>query len=343
MSSVSRIIRYFSSLLASLLFVACGGCSSTSATFAPTARAQGPCDLYASATPCVAAFSTTRALYAAYSGPLYQVTRASDATTMNIGLLSDGYANAASQDFFCINTTCTITTIYDQSSGRNDLIVSPPGGAARGAGPNGYDLPAVANALPVMAGGHNVYGISINSGMGYRNDATKGIAVNAQPEGVYMVTSTFHLNNKCCFDFGNAEVNNKDNGKGHMDAINMSCAGSPCTSYSPGLDLEKGTYSSLTVAPGTVFVTDMASNDGLQYYTLWNGNAQSGSLSTIGTTALPSGYSPMKLEGAIILGTGGDNSDGDSGEFFEGVMTIGAPTASVMSSVQDNIVAAGYR
>jgi hypothetical protein len=36
------------------------------------------CDLYASATPCVAAFSTTRALYRAYTGPLYQVTRQSD-------------------------------------------------------------------------------------------------------------------------------------------------------------------------------------------------------------------------------------------------------------------------
>jgi hypothetical protein len=30
-----------------------------------------PCDLYASATPCVAAFSTTRALYRKYTGPLY--------------------------------------------------------------------------------------------------------------------------------------------------------------------------------------------------------------------------------------------------------------------------------
>ena len=45
-----------------------------------------PCDLYASATPCVAAFSTTRALYSAYTGPLYQVTRQSDKTYTDIGL-----------------------------------------------------------------------------------------------------------------------------------------------------------------------------------------------------------------------------------------------------------------
>ncbi|KAG5915040.1 hypothetical protein E4U42_000172, partial [Claviceps africana] len=34
----------------------------------------GPCDIYAAGgTACVAAHSTTRALYAAYTGPLYQV------------------------------------------------------------------------------------------------------------------------------------------------------------------------------------------------------------------------------------------------------------------------------
>lgn len=38
-----------------------------------------PCDIYAAGkTPCVAAHSTTRALYSAYNGRLYQVTRGSD-------------------------------------------------------------------------------------------------------------------------------------------------------------------------------------------------------------------------------------------------------------------------
>ncbi len=111
-----------------------------------------PCDLYASATPCVAAFSTTRALYSAYTGPLYQVMRQSDKTYANIGLLPDGYAKAAAQDAFCANTSCTITKLYDQSPNHNDLTPAPPGGAARGPGPNGYDIPAVANALPANRG-----------------------------------------------------------------------------------------------------------------------------------------------------------------------------------------------
>ena len=39
------------------------------------------------ARPCVAAHSTTRALYASYNGPLYQVMRQSDGKTLDIGVV----------------------------------------------------------------------------------------------------------------------------------------------------------------------------------------------------------------------------------------------------------------
>jgi hypothetical protein len=151
-------------------------------------------------------------LFAVYSGPLYQVTRASDNTTTNIGPLGDGsgYANAAAQDAFCLNTTCTITELYDQTTNGNNLTPAPPGEERAGPGPNGYDLPASATALPVIAAGHKVYGVLISSEVGYRNDSTKNIAVHGAPEGVYDVSSTVNLspNNSCCFDFGNVETNN---------------------------------------------------------------------------------------------------------------------------------------
>ena len=56
-----------------------------------------------------------------------------------------------------------------------------------------------------------------------------------------------------------------------------------------------------------------------------------------------SGYNPMKKEGAIILGIGGDNSKGGAGTFYEGVMTSGYPTDATENAVQANIVAAGYK
>ena len=48
-----------------------------------------PCDLIAASTPYVAAIRTTRALYRAYTGPLYLVTRQSDHDHKNIGLLGN--------------------------------------------------------------------------------------------------------------------------------------------------------------------------------------------------------------------------------------------------------------
>jgi len=80
-------------------------------------------DIYAAGgTPCVAAHSTTRALLAAYNGSLYQVRRASDNATRDIGVLATGgSANAATQDSFCAGTTCVVTVVYDQTRRGNDL------------------------------------------------------------------------------------------------------------------------------------------------------------------------------------------------------------------------------
>src|ERR1700761_1383292 len=117
---------------------------------APASAASLPCDIYASAgTPCVAAHSTTRALYAAYSGPLYQVRRSSDNATTNISPLSaGGVANSATQDSFCSGTSCVITEIYDQSGNGNNLADAPGGGAA--GGPEGL---ANATAAPATVEG----------------------------------------------------------------------------------------------------------------------------------------------------------------------------------------------
>ena len=248
--------------------------------------AGAPCDIYAAAhTACAAAFSTTRALYKSYAGPLYQVTRKSDGKTSNIGLLSDGFANAATQDAFCSGTTCTITKIFDQSPHHNDLGIAPPGTYRAGQGPGGYDLPADAMKLPVTAGGHKVYGIYMLAGMGYRDDTTVGIAVNGQPEGVYMVASGTRFNSGCCFDFGNAETNDHDNGPGHMDAVNLRC--DSASNLHVGLDMEAGTYPPFSMPSNLSFVTAMGANDGQKTYSVYWGNAQQGCLTSSGLLSLP--------------------------------------------------------
>jgi len=309
------------------------------------------CDIYASGgTPCVAAHSTVRGLFGAYNGRLYQVRRASDGATTDIGTLTaGGYANASAQDSFCAGTSCTITMIYDQSSYNNGLSIEGPGGTVQTA-----DSGASANALPISVNGNAVYGVRVTPGVGYRNNATSGVAKGGSPEGMYMVTSGTYVNNGCCFDYGNAETSGNDTGNGHMDALNFgtACVFGPCSGSGPWVeaDLENGQYmgngSNLAnQSIGSDFVTAMLKNNGQTTFALKGGNAQSGGLTTEYAGSLPTinpGYTPMSLEGAVVLGTGGDNSNWGLGSFFEGAMTSGYPSDAVESAVQANIVAAGY-
>ena len=54
-------------------------------------------------------------------------------------------------------------------------------------------------------------------------------------------------------------------------------------------------------------------------------------------------YQPMRKKGAIILGTGGDNSNGAQGTFYEGVVASGATSAATDDAIQANIIAVGYQ
>lgn len=166
--------------------------------------AAGPCDIYASGnTPCVAAHSTTRALYNAFNSALYQVSRGSDGAKTDIKPLSaGGVANAAAQDSFCSGTTCLITIIYDQSGRGNHLTQAPPGGAASGPNAGGLDNLASATGAPITLNGQKAYGVFISPGTGYRNDKTSGIATGDAAEGMYAVLDGTHFNDGCCFDYG---------------------------------------------------------------------------------------------------------------------------------------------
>ncbi|KAJ7053693.1 hypothetical protein C8F01DRAFT_1089395 [Mycena amicta] len=118
----------------------------------------GPCDIYASGgTPCVAAHSTTRALFDAYTGSLYQLKRGSDGATTNIAPLSaGGVANAATQDSFCSGTTCVITTIFapplrvffHNLTVRRDTMNIPPSPVSSSDG--GFYYPAPYGTHPVL-------------------------------------------------------------------------------------------------------------------------------------------------------------------------------------------------
>ncbi|CAG6395596.1 alpha-L-arabinofuranosidase B [Actinacidiphila cocklensis] len=349
LAHLQRHVRKWALALTAVVALIAGVLAGTS----PASQAAGslPCDIYQSGgTPCVAAHSTTRALYGSYNGSLYQVRRASDNATQNIGVLSaGGYANAAAQDSFCSGTACVITVIYDQSGRGNNLTQAPAGGAA-----GGPDNLANATAAPTTVGGHKAYGVFVAPGTGYRNDHTSGIATGDAAEGMYAIFDGTHYNGGCCFDYGNAETNNNDDGNGTMEAIyfgNIKVWG-----YGSGngpwimADLENGLFSGvnqhLNSGDPTInyrYTTAIIKGEP-NHWAIRGGNAQSGGLSTFYNGVRPnvSGYNPMKKQGAIILGIGGDNSKGAQGTFYEGVMTSGYPSDATENSVQANINSVGY-
>ena len=309
------------------------------------AAAANPCDHFAAGgTPCVAAHAMSRALFSAYAGRLFQLRRASDNATLDISATSPGAAHEA----FCPRLDCVVQRIYDQTSNENHLDTAPGGGAAR-------DPDAAVNASrhSTTLGGKKVFAAFFEGKMGYRIDKTRGVSLGNTTETLYMVTSGTHTNNRCCFDYGNAETSNDDTGAGSMEAIYFGTGdGGPNRGSGSGpwlmADLENGLFPGQQgVWPANTpltseFVTAMVigRSDG---FALKGGDATQGPLKTQYDGLRPNGgYQPMKKQGAIILGIGGDNSNGSVGTFYEGCITSGASSDATVAAVQADIVSAGY-
>ncbi len=329
-----------------------------------SARPQGPCDIYAAAgDPCVAAHSTTRALFASYNGPLYQVLRQSDGKTLDIGVVQPsaadggGYANAAAQDAFCANTYCWITTIYDQSGRHNQLTQAPRGGFS-GPAMGGFNNVPVADMAPITIMGHKAYGVFIEPGMGLRQNDVHGTAVDDQAEGQYWVIDGHHYNSGCCFDYGNAEIDSRDDGNGTMETTYFGNATAWYHGNPPGpwimTDQENNLVGCVNADGSKAcpalpniswrFVTGVAKGEP-HHWTSMGGDAQHGDLGVMfDGPRVNATYDPMRKQGAILLGNGGDNSNGSQGTFYEGAMTAGGtfPSNATDQLVHANVVAARY-
>ena len=331
------------------------------------ARPQGPCDVYAAAnTPCVAAHSSTRALLASYNGPLYQVMRQSDGKKLDIGIVQPndidggGYADSASQDAFCANTYCWITTLYDQTGHKNDLVQAPRGGTGQPTMMGGFNSLPLADMAPVtLMGGHKVYGVYIEPGMGLRNNNPRGTAVDDQAHGQYWVVNGQHYNSGCCFDYGNAEIDSRDDGEGTMETTYFGNAFTWYKGPDPGpwimTDQENNLVGCVNEDPLDKlcrdlpvitwrFVTAMAKGEPHHWASL-GGDAQGGELKVMfDGKRVNNLYDPMRKQGAIVLGNGGDNSNSSQGTFYEGAMTAPNtfPSHETDKLAHANVVAANY-
>jgi non-reducing end alpha-L-arabinofuranosidase len=315
-----------------------------------------PCDIYGAAdTPCVAAHSTVRALFSSYSGNLYQVKRA-DGMTKDIPVKAPGgFADSAQQETFCANSSCTIWRVYDQSGKGNFLEAETPDSTV-----GGRDGMTAANAAAesLNVSGNKVYSLYTRPSQAYwRDGSTTGLPLGAEPQGVYMVTSGEHYNGGCCYNYGNAQTSRTYEGGPTMDSVYFGA----CTIWGRGAgegpwvmaDMEDGIVSGQNTGMNNnspsmpyAYVTAMEKNNGTTEFAIRGADATAPALTTMYKGALPAGKNPMKKEGAVVLGSGGDccysNNNASEGTFYEGAIVEGYPSDATENAVHANIVSAGY-
>lgn len=328
-----------------------GGTGAGGSTALGGATGRAPCDIYAAASnKCVAAHSTVRALFSAYTGKLYQIKRASDSKTKDIVVGADGFADSSTQDAFCAGTTCVITFVYDQSGNGNEVEAET---ADSKVGGNKGQSAANANQEQLSVGGHKVYSLYLKQSQAYWKDGSKSnVPLGTAPQGIYMVTSGKHYGSGCCFDYGNGPLSRTVSGCGTMDAVNFSSN----TMWEKGAgagpwvmaDFECGLKAGGNPNPNVpsmayTYVTAIEKNNGTSEYALRGGDATAGKLGSFYKGKLP--FKQAK-EGAIILGSGGDccysNTTLSQGTFYEGAIIAGYPSDETEDAVQANIVAAQY-
>lgn len=293
-------------------------------------------------------------------------------TTQDIGATADGFADSAAQDTFCGTSMCTFSKLYDQSGKGNDLIEAPAG--VFEAGPD-YEVPATKS---LTVAGHKVYSVmfpklptlpagSAPSGYGYRNNMTTGMPTKTAAQGIYGIFDGTYAGNACCFDFGNAETNNGNGPTGDMAAINFGTTfwgqGAGSAPWFEG-DFEAGVWAggsacgtpgsgqltcdgrmanpqnpSMKGKPFAFGVLKVSTTANMPMYVLKAGDATTGTLATAYNGAAPAAWN---LQGGIVLGIGGDNSNSSFGTFYEGAITAGQPSDATDNAVYATAVAAGY-
>lgn len=164
------------------------------------------------------------------------------------------------------------------------------------------------------------------------------------------------LSHTCFFpfplDYGNAETDNLDEGAGTMESVYFGNSSDWGHGAGTGpwvmADLENGLwpgnvlYNPNNTAINWDYVIAMVKG-GTDGFALKAGSAaEKTGLLTLYDGPRPSAYQPMKKQGAIILGIGGDNSAASVGTFYEGVITKGYSSDSADNAVYMDILSAGY-
>lgn len=307
----------------------------------------------------VAAHAMTRALFASYSGKLFQVTRASDSQTKDIGVASTGgQVDLTTLSSFCSATTCRISVLYDQTGNANDLRQSVQANMPT----VGYWTTTGGTQLPYCLT-KNAGGPVPQGGQYLRNRAaTHKIPTGSASQTEYMVVHASIYGGHCCYDYGNMENYVGDDGPGTMTALYFGNTRDWTVGAGNGpwgmMDMENGVFSAGGAIqnpgggvnsndpsisyPSPNIASILGKTNGTSTFALKVGDAAHGSLTTVWNGSLPTSsnptpYIPLHQEGGLSLGEGGDGSDDVDGAFSEGVVIASETTDATDNAIQTNL------
>jgi hypothetical protein len=217
---------------------------------------------------------------------------------------------------------------------------------------------ASATAESLMVDGHKVYSLYTKSSQAYWRDGSKsGMPLASAPQGIYIVTSGKHFNSGCCYDYGNGETSRTYVAGPSMDSLYFGSSTTWGTGNGAGpwvmADMEDGMVAqggsgknNNLMSQTSTYVTAMEKNNGTTEFALKAADATAPTLNTYYKGALPPGKNPMKKQGSIVLGSGGDccysNNNASQGTFYEGAIVAGYPSDTTDNAVHANIVSTNY-
>ena len=306
---------------------------------------QGPCDVVSGG--CAEAYSVTRAMVASYTGPLLQLGRTSDKTTLNIGQTSAHTADMTTWSAFCngSQSNCVVAKVYAQvHSGNNDLtpgVWNTPWKPDCSAG--GYTCASKftlesATGLPILTtvspqeyalSGDN-FATGINGGK-----TAMGIMYNGKPVansvyccGVIGLTHKYNATDTHGTDFMLALAYGWRDSGGCCIAVNCGSATSYCVGAEEEEDNDLADYGTSPVANALVVTQfDPISN----------------AVSTFLNGIQKFSHSPPKAQlnagTAIHLGGGGDLSQPDAVLMREAFFTNAVMSSSTVTALKANAVA----
>jgi hypothetical protein len=337
-----------------------GAAGATGGAGGATATGTPPGDIaMAAGTPMVAAHSVTRAMFAAYSGKLFQARRASDGTTQDINAASaGGLVDLNALNTFCSGTTCTVSKLYDQAGNGNDMSQATTANQPT----VGFWTAANGTKYPMV--------VSVGYQWLRNRTSVKKIPTGSNPQTEYFVVHGDNAGaaantNGCCYDYGNMETRIEDDGPGTMSALYFGKATDWTRGAGSGpwvmLDMENGVFAgggsiailnagnasvnssdpSLKYAAPNI-VTGLAKTNGTSTFEIKYGNASSGALSiawngSLPTNTNPTSYIPLHQQGGISLGEGGDGSAMGTGAFSEGAIIAAQTSDATDDSIQANL------